>query len=246
MFSAGFPIYPPLKLLRCTRVPEITEIRSQLTRFLTTLKEAEAQTMKRANHLWQTKIQTEADIETILGEVESLVSAFENLPRDLEDLQLMRHVLKLYQNGYTRLSDENLNWKEFEALAEELRKEWTTTLGDEEPPWLPGNTLEGFLKTISDQRKQNSTAWIESVETQVENIPTMPADEANRLYNRLSTPPPVLTDSHIKRVGVVVSQIQARLEALSVEWLIEKFKELPAKAKKDFLAQLQKLSKDAL
>lgn len=202
--------------------------------------------MKRANRLWQTQIQTEADIDSIFGEVESLVSAFENLPRDLEDLQLMRHALMLYQKGYKRLSGDNLNWGEFETLAEEIRNEWTATLGEEEPPWLPEETLDGFVQAISKHRKQTSTAWIESIEAQVKNIPAMPADEANRFYNRASTPPPVVTDSHLMRLAVVDRKVQARLDALSVEWLIEKFKELPAKAKKDFLQRIQKLSGDIM
>jgi len=73
----------------------------------------------------------------------------------------------------------------------------------------------------------------------------MPADEANRFYNRVSTPPPVLTDSHLKRAAVVDRKVQARLDALSVEWLLEKFKELPAKAKKDFLERAHNLEGDA-
>jgi chromosome segregation ATPase len=218
---------------------EIAETRSQLAGFIATLKEAEAKIMKRAKRLWQTKIQTEADIDSISGELESLVSAFENLPRDLEDLQIMRHALKLYQKGYMRLSDENLNWNEFETLAEEIRKEWAAALGEEEPPWLPDDTLDGFDQAISKHRKQASTTWVESIEAQVENIPSMAADEANRFYNRVSIPPPVVTDSHLKRAAVVDKKIQARLGDLSVEWLLEKFKELPTKAKKDFLQRAQ-------
>ena len=228
------------------QLTEIAETRSQLSGFLATLKEAEAKTMKRANRLWQTKIQTEADIDSIIGEVASLVSSFENLPRDLEDLQLMRHALKIYQKGYMRLSDEKLNWSEFETLAEEIRKEWAATLGEDELPWLPEDTLDGFVQTISKRRKQASSAWIDSIEAQIENIPGMPADEANRFYNRLSNPAPVLTDPHLKRLAVVDRKVQARLDALSVDWLIEKFKELPAKAKKDFLSRIQNLSGDVM
>jgi hypothetical protein len=48
------------------------------------------------------------------------------------------------------------------------------------------------------------------------------------------------------RLAVVDRKVQARLDALSVEWLIEKFKELPAKAKKDFLQRIQKLRGDIM
>lgn len=223
------------------QMPEIVEIRTQLSGFLTKLKNAETETVKRASRLWQTKIQTEEDIDSILGEVESLVGAFENLSRDLEDLQLMRRALRLYHKDYTRLSDENLNWDEFETLAEEIRKEWVATLGEEEPPWLPDDTMDGFVQAISKRRKRTSTAWIESIEAQVESIPAMLADEANRFHNRVRTPPPLVTDPHLTRAAVVVRKVRARLDALSVEWLLEKFKELPPKAKKDFLQRAQEL-----
>jgi len=173
--------------------------------------------------------------------VESLVGAFENLPKDLEDLQLMRRALRLYQKDYTRLSDENLNWGKFDTLSEEMRKEWATTFGDEEPPWPPGETMDGFIQDISKRRKEGSTAWIDSIEAQEEGIPSMPADEANRFHNRVSKPPPVVTEAHLKRATIIAKKVETRLDTLSVEWLLEKFKELPPKAKKDFLQRAQKL-----
>ncbi|MDP2645037.1 MAG: hypothetical protein Q8P24_08865 [Desulfobacterales bacterium] len=223
------------------KIPEIAEKRIQISGFLEKLKEVEAQTMERANCLWQTKIKSEADIDPILAEVGSLVGAFENLPRDLEDLQLMRRTLRLYQKDYTRLSDDNLSWGEFEILVEEIRKEWTITLGEEEPPWLPDDTMNGFVQAISKRRKRTSTAWIESIEAQIENIPAMPADEANRFFNRVRTPPPVVTDSHLKRAAIVERKVQSRLDLLNIEWLLEKFKELPIKAKNEFLLRIQEL-----
>jgi hypothetical protein len=223
------------------QVPEIVETRTQLSGFLAKLKDTETQTLKRASDLWQTKIRTEADMDHILGEVESLVGAFENLPKDLEDLQLMRRALRLYQKDYTRLSDENLNWAEFETLVEEIRKEWATAFGDEEPPWPPDDTMDGFVQDISKRRKEVSTTWIDSMEAQVEGIPSMPADEANRFHSRVSKPPPVVTEAHLKRAAIIARKVEVRLEALSVEWLLEKFKELPPKAKKDFLQRAQRL-----
>jgi hypothetical protein len=223
------------------QIPEIVETRGKLSGFLTKLKKAESDTTKRADRLWETKIRTEADIDPVLAEVECLVGAFENLPRDLDDLHLMRRALKLYQKDYTRLSDDNLNWAEFESLAEESRKEFTATLGEEEPPWLPEDIMDGFVQEISKRRKQASTTWIDSIEAQVDAIPSMLADEANRLYGRVSKPSPVVTEAHLKRAAIISRKVEARLEALSVDWLLEKFKELPPKAKRDFLQRAQQL-----
>jgi len=223
------------------QISEIVQTRTKLSEFLTKLKKAETETTKRAERLWDTKIRTEADIEPILVEVESLIGAFENLPLDLDDLQLMRRAVRLYQKDYTRLSDDNLSWREFESLTEEIRKEWIATLGEEEPPWLPGDIVENFVQEISKRRKQASAAWIVSIEAQVDAIPSMVAEDANRVYSRVIRPSPLVTEAHLKRAAIISRKVEARLEALSVDWLLEKFKELPPKAKKDFLQRAQQL-----
>ena len=83
--------------------------------------------------------------------------------------------------------------------------------------------------------------WIESVEAQAEAIPSMEATEANRFHSRVSNLPSVVTEPHLKRAAAVAKKVEARLVALNVEWLIEKFKELPPKAKNDFLQRIGQL-----
>ncbi|MBU3932524.1 MAG: hypothetical protein KKF01_08805, partial [Proteobacteria bacterium] len=223
------------------QIPEIAETRTRLSTFLTKLKDVETETIRRASSLWQSKIRAEEDMGRILGEVESLVTAFENLPIDLEDLHLMRRALRLYQKDYQHLASDNLSWGEFEVLADKMRQEYTATLGEEELPWPPDEAIDGFVQDISKRRKEASMAWINSVEAQAEAIPAMPATEANRFHSRVSNPPPVVTEPHLKRAAVVAKKVEARLVALNVEWLLEKFKELPTKGKKDFLLRVQKL-----
>lgn len=69
-------------------------------------------------------------------------------------------------------------------------------------------------------------------------------NQANRFHSRVSKPPPVATESHLKRAAMVAKKVEARLEALSIEWLLEKFKDLPPKAKKDFLQRAQRLAEN--
>ena len=56
------------------------------------LKETEDMIRKKATDLWQSKIQTEKDVDLLLGEVESLVIVYDNLPPDIEDLRLMQRL----------------------------------------------------------------------------------------------------------------------------------------------------------
>ncbi len=217
------------------QLPEIAQVRTQLSEFMTKLKDAETGMMKRASALWQSKIHTEDDIERILTEVVALTNAFENLATDLEDLQLMRRALKLYQKGCQRLANDNLTWPELESLSSELKKECATTLGDEELPWFPDKIIDVFLQNVTKHRKELSTAWIDSFEKEVAGVASMNAIEANRLHTRMSNPPAILTDTHTKRLELAAKKVTNRLDVLKIDWLVEKFKELPVSLRKKFL-----------
>jgi hypothetical protein len=67
----------------------------------------------------------------------------------------------------------------------------------------------------------------------------MPANEANSIHKRIINPPPFVTDSHRKRSATIFKQVEARLNTLSIEWLIEKFKELSDKGKKEFMKRVE-------
>jgi len=150
--------------------------------------------------------------------------------------------LRLYQRAYQRLSDENLTWEELEGLTTEIRKEIGAAFGEDEVPWSPDKTVDGFLHDISQHRKDLSAVWIGVLEKDAAGIATMSASEANRIHMRLNTPPAVLTESHAKRLKLVDRKLTARLEVLSVEWLVEKFKELPAKSRKEFLCRVREIT----
>jgi hypothetical protein len=223
------------------QLPDIIEVRTQLSEFLNQLKNTEAEIKKRADRIWRTKIRGEEDIAPLIDEVEALIGAYENVQSDLEDLQLMRRALRLYQKSYDRLSDENLNWAEFEKLAEEVRQELAKALEDEELPWSCEETIDNLAQTISKNRKESSTKWIDMMEAQTEHTSTMTADEANRLHARATKPPAAITETHTKRAAIIVRKLEARPEYLTIDWLVEKFKELPPKARGEFLHRVQEL-----
>ena len=67
----------------------------------------------------------------------------------------------------------------------------------------------------------------------------MSAADANRLHERASSLPPFATEPHAKRATKIQKLTEMRLEALAVDWLLEKFKELPAKSRRTFLQKIQ-------
>ncbi|MFA6132783.1 MAG: hypothetical protein WC869_02055 [Phycisphaerae bacterium] len=224
------------------QLSEVAQARTQLSDFLAKLKESEASIIKRGSALWQAKVRSEDDIMSLQTEVDALIMAFENVPNDLEDLQLMRRGLRLYDRAFRRLSDDNLEWKELGDLAAEIRKEICDAFGNEELPWPPDKTIDGFIHDISKRRKDLSVAWIDGVEKDAADVAAMNATEANRLHTRLGAPPAVLTEPHATRLEHINKKLTSRLGILSVEWLVEKFKELPEKSRKEFLSRLRDIT----
>jgi hypothetical protein len=222
--------------------PEIAQARIQLSEFVAKLKDAEGEITKRAAGLWQARIRSEDDIDRTLTEVNALVTSFENLPSDLDDLHLMRHALRLYQRDYQLLSDDTLTWVGFDTLVEEIRQKRTETVGDEDTPWPPQKTIDAFSKGISKRRKERSSAWIGAVEAEAAGAATMSAAEANQLHLRAINPPAVLTEADAKRLDAIARKVTTRLDALSMEWLIERYRELPPKARREFLRRVQQIA----
>jgi len=101
--------------------------------------------------------------------------------------------------------------------------------------------FKNFVSSISTQRKQRSLAWIESIEANMSDIDKMSVGEANRLLSKAVNPPAILTDEHTIRLSKVVNRIEEHLESLTLEWLIEKFKELPKTAQKKFIEKISEV-----
>lgn len=224
------------------QMPEIGEVRTKLSETLGRMKDAEAGIVKRASKLWNSKLGSEDEIDSLLAEVEALVSAFENCPNDLDDLQLMRRALRMYQKAFQQLSDDRLTWREFEELIDNCKAEAKNTLGEEEIPWPPEDTVAMFAAYISNLRKTASSAWIDALEGESHNVESMSAIDVNRLHSRAITPPANLTEMHSRRLDKVVKRIETRLNEVKIEWLVEKFKELPPAVRQRFLTIVSNMS----
>jgi hypothetical protein len=224
------------------QMPEIAEVRAKLANTLNEMKDAEAGIVARASKLWNCRIGSEDDINRVLGEVEALVSAFENCPNDLDDLQLMRQALRMYQKDFQQLSDDRLSWPEFAELIENLKSEAQRTLGENEIPWPPEDTIDSFAAHSSGLRTKASSDWIDSLEAETQKVEDMAAIDVNRLHTRASNPPATLTESDSNRLVKVINKIETRLNELKVEWLIERFKELTPVVRRRFLSIVSEIA----
>jgi hypothetical protein len=218
----------------------LIEIRSQLKLRLEQFKKVEMGVIERASKLWKTSINIEEDLEPLLTEVKELMSAFENCPIDLEDLQLMRQMLRLYSQDYKVLSDDRLTWEDFENSVLAATTEAEKTLGEEEVPWSPADVLGNFKKSISKNRKKRSNQWLAEILDEVKQLKSMTAADANKLHLRSEDPPALLTEIDSRNLEKIIIQIESRLGELKLDWLVEKYHELPKQIQKEFLKIINK------
>ncbi|MFN7609953.1 MAG: hypothetical protein ACK5QX_03295 [bacterium] len=222
-------------------MPELGEARTQLSQFTGQLKEAVDRIVARLEQIWNLSIESDEDLDHCIAEVESLITAFENCTKDLQYLQLIRRALRIYRDDNKQLSNDMLNWQEFEALAKKLKDEAEQVISDDDVPWAPSDVINQFTLNAANRRMAASTEWIEALEVVVSGVASLSAAAANQLHQRASAPPPVLTMPHRERLDQLLGMIENRLDVLRIDWLVEKFKELSPALKKKFLDHVEGL-----
>lgn len=227
------------KLKSQRQASEVTNVRNRLLATLGLMRDQETNLMARASELWKSKLLSIDDLRQTEGEVTALVAAFENCPDDLDDLQAMRDALHLYQGIHRKLSDDGLSWKDYESLIEKTVSETRNTLDSEEIPWPPEETIAAIASIVTKAREDNSLSFTRALETDAFGVPTMSASDANRVHSRASSPPPFITEPHLRRLEKVVLEAEKRLDSLKVDWLVERYKELSTNARVEFHRKIE-------
>jgi hypothetical protein len=228
-------------MARRITLPDLAEVRTELSASLDTIKKSIEKTVKRAMRLWDEKIGSIEDLATYRREVDSLLTAFENCETDLQDLQQMRRALDVYQQDYRRLNDQRLTWDQFHDTIEDARKTTADVIDASEVPWPPEEVIDAFVDGISKQREEASAAWIEAIDEAAKTVDSMSAAEANQLHERANTPPALLTEADDNRRQKTLQRLEKRLDALKLEWLVEKYKELTVPLRRRFLQFIETL-----
>lgn len=224
-----------------TELQEVAEKRVEMDRFLDQLAKSEKDITDRASALWNSAISTYDDLDRLSVEIDALIHAFEGLETDLEDLLSMRKGLRLFQACYRRISDEDLSWEQLDASNAALTAECEKELSDEELPWDYEEVLGAFLSSVTEVRQAKSAEWIAQADVDSNDIETMDAANANQVLNRVSSPPVFVTDDHRQQAITLQEVLSVHLRTLSLDWLIEKFKELSEGDRCEFLRRIDKL-----
>jgi hypothetical protein len=131
-----------------------------------------------------------------------------------------------------------LNILEYESLAERLIEKCNQEFGKAEIPWPPEKTMGAIVKYINTQRESKGEKWIEEVEPKVESTQDLSIEDANNLFNKLLSPPSVITESQRKKIAVLRAKIELRLNELKIDWLVVQYNELEEVSRKKFLQQI--------
>ena len=229
------------KFERKVNIPEIIALREPLTKIIQQLESEEKIIYNRAASLWDSKIENDDDMEHLAAEVDSLIHAFDGLKNDLEDLLSMKKALKLYREGYRRMMNENITWKDFEQLKKNSIAEYEAIFEDEELPWPPEDVIQTFYVHMCKQRESKSEQWMSSWDEKLKDLETLNANQANQLMTQLLTSPLFLTQDHKDHLEVLVGNVDKHLNRLSIDWLVEKFKELSRDRKLEFINRIKQM-----
>ncbi|MCF7668885.1 MAG: hypothetical protein K9N48_03810 [Verrucomicrobia bacterium] len=220
---------------RRINLQELSEARTRLSEFLSKLKMKETEITKRAERLWQTDIGSGNKLKDLVDEVDELIPAFAGSDQDIEDFRIIRRLLQEFDGYYRCLQDNNMTWKEWHERAEEIQKKVEVNFGEEELPWEIPEVFGILKKEITAQRIHESEKWTYSLKEKVADIDNMSVFEANQLHIKTNSPPALLTGQDAEVVAKVKERIEQRLDALTLDWLLEKFKELPESSKREFI-----------
>ena len=214
---------------------EILDVRRSLDEFAKSLDDAEKMIVKRANQLWKSSVTDLESIELLLEEINSLIRAYDGIDDDLEDFNIIRNALRAYKRAFNRLDDESLSWDLFEKLSKDIENEIISELDEEELPWDVEDVMQNICKVISNNRKQQSREWTETILVLEQEVPQMDVSVASPLQNKLEAPPYYVTESDMKKIKKIKTALEKRLNEIKIDWLVEKFMELSAKERKKFL-----------
>ena len=227
-------------LARRVNLSELDDIRTRLSSFTAELKKVEADLMKRATKLWNSKIRSCNDLEPLSQEVSEIERIFEGCERDLEDIRGMRRILRIYQDCYSRLDDKNLSWERFGSMVDTLEAEAEKDYGDEDPPpWDIHETLELFVREISKSRKLAGKEWLSEIESIAVTLDSMDAKDADAVFKKASSPPPVATSQQCEHAARIAKKAEQRCRALEVDWLVQRYSKLPDISKQVFLQKIE-------
>ncbi len=218
-------------------LPELDATRHSLLEYVKNINNRESEVGNRAKKLLSSRFTVDA-IDDLIQEAEDLERIYEGCDTDLAELRLTRRALHFYRDVFKQLSSELLSENDLEALFISLKEKGVNELADDEPIWMPDETINIILKYVTKVRETAGKQWLQRIEPMIDKIMEMDVSEANELHNKLSNSPAFLSQSQKNSLGRLQAKVEERLNQIRIEWLVEKYKDLDEKLRKEFLRQI--------
>jgi hypothetical protein len=222
-------------------LPNIDSLRQRLSLFIQEIGRVEKELFDKASALWELTISSEQELDPIITEIDSLIVSFDGLDSDLEDLLSMKRVIKVFRICFDELNSSQLPRDQFGTVKDELIAKFQSKLEEEEVPWDFEEVFEALYLQVLHDRESRSHNWLATIFADNNSIRQMDAGKANRLLRQLTSPPFYLTKEDGEKVNALKLQVSRHLAELNVEWLIEKFKELPKAKRSEFIKIVNEL-----
>jgi hypothetical protein len=221
------------EMLRRLQAPALETAKDKLNDFIKATKQREKEFMGRLGRMLDAKF-TLNTIDEHIQEVDDLEQIFERCDSDIDELRTMRRALNFYKDAAVRLFDENLSEDAFASLWKELTDK-SEEISDDEPPWMPNEVMPILYEEALRKREDLWLRWLTGMENEVSEMQGIDIALASNLHSRLQQIPGYLTKSHQRRAKELRDEVEAYLNTLKVEWLIEKYRELDADSQVSFL-----------
>jgi len=218
-------------------LPELDTAKHSLSEFVKKINSRESEVANRAKKLLNSRFTVDT-IDALIQEAEDLERIYEGCDTDLAELRLTRRALHFYRDVLKQLSSELLTENDLEALSVSLKEKGENELANDEPIWMPDETIDIILKHVKNVRETAGKQWLQRIEPMIDTLMEMDASEANELYNKLSNSPAFLSQSQKKALARLQVKVEERLNQIRIAWLVERFKELDEMLRKEFLRQI--------
>ena len=192
-----------------------------------------------ANSIWQSELspQTVEELHSRLLELERLYSGSDS---DVDDFRIMRFATEFYLDGLHKLQSLGISTVDFKAQMKTTRERFLSRFSEYEFPWNLEAAFSLLQETCEAVRQNAAADWFSGIQDRVTNISTMTVAQGNDLLSELNMPPQYVDiETNGKLLNALKQQIEYFLETKEIEWLLERFKNMSAAAKAEFIKALK-------
>ncbi|MBW2083860.1 MAG: hypothetical protein JRI39_12460, partial [Deltaproteobacteria bacterium] len=199
---------------------------------------------KRGDAIWESKIQSLDDVQSLAIESRLLEQIFAGEDIDVESFRLIGNVLEnLKRHWIELLNNEAFSTPELESLIRD-RKTETQALIDEEDelPWDIDELYRLLEESIMSERKRLANEWMRK-NVEIINLGSNDPMQLQNQLRKIKNAPAFLSDTQRSKIKSVIESLNRKLDSLEVEGLLARFKSLPIEQQIRFLSEAQRLVK---